>query len=84
VAQTEEKRGRVTQIGAHTAQNKNPSINGELSMDQMWEMLQQLIVMLTPNISKAFGIISNDVYSTKLINTLIYTQFQPQAHGLVN
>jgi hypothetical protein len=53
-------------------------------MDQMREMLQQLIVMLTPNISKASGIISNDVYSTKLINTLIYTQFQPQAHGLVN
>jgi hypothetical protein len=74
----------VTQIGAHTAQNKNPSTNGELSMDQMREMLQQLIVMLTPNISKASGIISNDVYSTKLINTLIYTQFQPQAHGLVN
>jgi small basic protein len=24
-----------------------------------------------------------DVYFAKLINTLIYTQFQPQAHGLV-
>jgi hypothetical protein len=24
-----------------------------------------------------------DVYFVKLINTLIYTQFQPQAHGLV-
>jgi hypothetical protein len=28
-------------------------------MDQMWQMLQQLTVMLTLNINKASGVISN-------------------------
>jgi hypothetical protein len=33
-------------------------------------------------LSKVFNE-ATDVYSAKLINILIYTQFQPQAHNLV-
>jgi hypothetical protein len=67
-AQAEEKRGCAVQ-------NENPSANGEMNMDQMWQMLQQLTVMLTLNINKASGVISN-LSQINLIQIGYLTQVQ--------